>query len=122
MGFGDEILNAAEQHFAGKLNADEMHAIPVPEWGGTDAEPLVLYFKPSTLKEQDELYKYIQTGSLESLAELLIVRARDIDGNKLFKRAHKFTLMNKVDPAVLSRISIELAEAEGADLDSLSKK
>ena len=118
---GDDILAVAEQQFAAKLAVDEMYCVPVPEWGA-GGEALNLYFKPSTLAEQDKLFTYVQTGSLEGLAQLIIVRARDVDGNKLFKQAHKLQLLTKVDPKILSRISVELAKQEGADLDAVEKK
>jgi hypothetical protein len=110
---GDAILQKATEHFAAKVAGDEMYSVAVPEWDTT------LYFKPATLAEQDKLYRAIQDGGLGGLVEVLIIRARDEDGNKLFKNAHRFELMNKVDPVVLDRISLELANQEAADKGDL---
>ena len=94
---GKDVLGMAKSHFREKLDASP-ECIDVPEWG------MKIYFKPINLKQQDKIYKYIRAGSLESLAETVIVRALDENGNKIFKPVHKTELMTLVDSDVISRI------------------
>ena len=100
-----DILEKAKQHFLEKIS-DEMKTVSVPEWGAT------IYYKPLSLKQQDRIYKYIRDGSLEAMAETLIVRALDGDGNPLFKSVNKTELMNMVDPKVINRIVVSMADDE----------
>jgi len=112
---GDQLLSEAEKDFEAKLSGD-MIQISVPEMG-TEKEPAVLYFKPSTLKQRDKIYRAVEAGGLGSLIEIIIVRARDEDGNLIFNNRHKALFQTKIDPDVTIRIVKELGEAEGIDIE-----
>lgn len=101
----DNVLEKAKRHFIDKLQGD-LKSVYVPEWDTN------IYFKPLTLVQQDRIYKYIRKGSLESLAETLIVRALDENGNNLFKSVNKTELMNMVDPKVINKIVVSMTDDE----------
>ena len=121
---GDLYINAAEKSFAEKLSGD-MYEVKVPAMDigeGENKEEAIFYFKPSTLAERDVIYRAVQDGGLGSLIEIIIVRARDEDGKKLFAKKHKMFFDRKIDPDVVNQIVADLAEAEGLDIEDAPKK
>lgn len=92
-------LNKITAHFRNKI-AGEMKKLAVEEWG------MDIYYKTTaTLQEQSKIIELAQKGStVEALVETLIMKARDKDGNKIFKSADKTVLMNEADPDVLIRV------------------
>ena len=92
--------------------------IEVPEWGD-DNGPLMIYATAFTMDEQRRL-RSKNKGDLDDpsvLVDLLILKALDSEGNKLFDLADKPTLMRKADANVLARVATEVtgvADAEDA--------
>ena len=86
---------------------------------GKPARPLELYYRPTNLRQQDAIYKYINAGSLESLVETLIQRARDADGKRMFRSVDRRELMTEVDPAVIERVVEEMAAEKGTLEDTV---
>ena len=107
------VLDTAKAHFQ-TLQDSDMPYIEVPEWGEGN-EPLKIYFRVMTLKEQDAIYKHMQDSSLKSLAQTLITRARNEDGTRMFLPRHMTELMTMVDPDVVSRICVEMAGDQEGD-------
>lgn len=105
------ILNA-QKHFKSKLSGG-LEKIEVPEWNTT------VYFRPTaTLKETEAVVKLHQSGKiLESLATVLILRALDEEGNRVFKQADMFDLMNGVDPDVVIRVATDIMNSEPSQDD-----
>jgi hypothetical protein len=101
-----KVLDKATAHFRQKISAD-MQKVYVPEW------ECDIYFKPSmTLKEQSKLIELTQQGkTVEALVESLIVKARNVDGTKMFSMPDKMILLNEVDPSVIIRVVGDINEA-----------
>ena len=99
-------IDKATAHYRNKISG-EMKSIKVEEW---DTE---IFFKASnTLQEEGQLVELAQKGkTVEALVETLIVKARNKDGSKMFKKADKPTFMNEVDPAIVIRIVGEINDA-----------
>ena len=98
------ILDRAKADFREKLS-NGLVCVEVPEWGEDD-EPAKLYFKPYlSLTEQAQAEKLTEEG-VKGLAGLLIMRALDEEGNKVFPKTSERELMNSVDPDVIGRIFI----------------
>ncbi len=110
------ILERAKGHFRDKLS-EEMKFIDVPEWG-EENKPLRIFYKPMNLKSQDRIFKHVREGSLQSLAQTLIERARNEDESKMFKPVHMTEFMNAVDPEVIEHIVTEMAGDEPDDEDA----
>jgi hypothetical protein len=110
-----KVLEKATSHFREKISGD-MKKITVPEW------ECDIYFKPSlTLKEQGKLVELASNGKqVEALVESLVIKARNIDGTKMFTMPDKITLLNEVDPNVIIRIvgemNLESAEESSEDI------
>jgi hypothetical protein len=89
------IIEAAVRH---RNEAGLLH-IDVPEWV-VDGRPTRIYWKLMTLAEWEVL---AQKG--QSNADLLIMKALDANGNKLFTLEDKPELRNAVFVDVVERIS-----------------
>jgi hypothetical protein len=100
-----KVLDKATAHFRERISGD-MKKVHVPEW---DCD---IYFKASiTLKEQSKLIELATQGkTVEALVETLIVKARNIDGTKMFNMPDKMIFMNEVDPSVIIRVVSEINE------------
>jgi hypothetical protein len=101
------IIDRAKNHYREQLNG-EMVVVEVPEWRDKDGNPTRIYAKPMSLHEKNAIFKYQSKGSLEAIAETLIVRCRAEDGKLMFAKADKVHLMRSVDPDVMSRIVFEI--------------
>lgn len=93
-------------HFRNKITG-QMKSIYVPEWD------LEIFFKETnTLTEESKMLALAQQGkTIEALVETLITKARDKDGNKIFRPMDKVTLMNEADPTVVIRVTGEINSA-----------
>ncbi len=110
-----DILERAKAHFKTRRETD-MDYIDVPEWGEGD-KPLRIFWRPMNLAENNQIFKYAKNGDLEAMAQTLIVRALDEDGNRLFRPVHKTELMKHVDAKIIERIVL----AMGGDDDDVEE-
>jgi len=99
------ILDRAKAHF----EAQEIKRIEVPEWG-EDGNPAIIMSEPFTLADRKSLIKFAQDDEMEFLVRLIIMKALDEDGKKIFDLSDKPTLMNKVDPSVILRIANAISQ------------
>lgn len=95
------ILDRAKKHFKDQPIIE----IKVPEWADENGDATVLYSKPFTMKERQTLYKFADGDDLEFMIRLVIMKALDSDGNKLFDLTNKKDFENTVDPNVIMRIA-----------------
>lgn len=111
------VIDIAKSHFE-NIGVQSME---VPEWKDGDDKPVTLYWNPITLLEKDRLLKKSQSlNDVAILADVLIMKALDKDGKKVFKLSDKETLMHKADPDVLTRIASKMVQAPS--VDELKKK
>lgn len=111
---GGGVMDRAVAHFS----AQEIRTIEVPEWGDEDG-PLVIYVAPFTLREQARLQKASKNGSDAAvLADVLVMKAMDGEGNKLFTMDDKHAMQTKVDALVLARVASEIM---AVDVDEIEK-
>jgi hypothetical protein len=100
-----KILDRATAHF----EKQEIKRIEVPEWGDDNGNPAIIMCEPFTLADRKALLKYAQDDDMEFLVRLVIMKALDDVGNKIFDLSDKPTLMNKVDPSVILRLANEIS-------------
>jgi len=91
-----KAIENAKKHFA----EQDIKIIEVPEWGDED-QPLKIYSKPLTLAETSKLYKMSKEDDLTMMAYVLIYKALDENGDKLFSLEDKHALLNQVDREIL---------------------
>ncbi|MDC3382356.1 hypothetical protein OAV94_01015 [Candidatus Pelagibacter sp.] len=97
-------IDNAKKHF----DSLETRIIEVPEWGEDSDNPLTIYCRPITLSETSKFMKMAQDDDVQLLAYVLIYKALDEAGEKLFTIADKKTLLESVDRDVLIRVSSEM--------------
>tara|TARA_Y100001937_G_scaffold11864_1_gene14858 strand:- start:58 stop:399 length:342 start_codon:yes stop_codon:yes gene_type:complete len=111
------VIDIAKSHFE-NIGIQSME---VPEWTDEDGKAVVIYWNPITLSEKNKLLKKSDTlNDVAILADIMIMKALDKDGNKVFKIEDKITLMHKSDPDVLTRIAQKMVQAPS--VDELKKK
>jgi hypothetical protein len=109
------VIDRVKNHF----ESQEVKKVEVAEWG-EEGQPLVIYCSPFTLAEKRNLFKGARNDDLGVLVDVIMLKARDKDGNKMFKLEDKHTLLNKADPNVISRVSSEMLNA--TSLEEAEKK
>jgi hypothetical protein len=81
--------------------------IEVPEWGDGE-QPLKIYCEPITLFDMKKFMRLAKDDEVEMLVYVLIYKALDEKGEKLYTIEHKNKLMNQVDSSVLVRVATEI--------------
>jgi len=77
--------------------------IEVAEWG-EEGKPLIIYCSPFTLGEKRNLFKGAKNDDLGVLVDAIVLKAKDSEGNKIFKLDDKLTLLNNADANVIARV------------------
>ena len=95
------ILERAKAHFESK----EIKRIEVPEWGDDNGNPAVIIAEPFTLADRKTLLKFAKDDEMVFVVRMVIMKAMNENGEKLFDLSDKPVLMNKVDPAIILRIA-----------------
>ena len=98
-----KAIDRAKSHFENL----SIKKIKVPEWAEDD-KPFYLYASPLTLQETSKLYKMSKDDDMTMLVYILIYKALDADGNKIFTLEDKSSLLNKVDRNVIARVANEI--------------
>ena len=88
----------------------QAHIIEVPEWG-EDGAPLLMYVSPVTAGDLNKIQRkhkdFLTNQTVDAMVDLLILKAGDADGQRLFTLADKVYLMGE-PIEVISRISQEM--------------
>ena len=93
-----DILDKAKEHF----KAIDRKIIDVPEWG------ITVYAKPLTLADKRILTRNTKADDVTLFADVLILKAEDKEGKKLYSLEDKQTLMRSVDPEVVARVAQDI--------------
>jgi hypothetical protein len=93
--------------------------IEVAEWG-EEGKPLIIYCSPFTLGEKRNLFKGARNDDLGVLVDAIVLKAKDSEGNKIFKLDDKLTLLNNADANVIARVSTEMLN--GISYEEAEKK
>lgn len=98
------LIDRAKAHFE-KLGTQ---SISIEEWTDEDGNPTIIYWTPITLSEKNKIAQKTGGNVLADasvLADIVIWKALDKDGKKLFTIEDKIALMHKVDSEILARIA-----------------
>jgi len=90
---------------------------------GGKLKPFISWVRPSiNLQKQGEISELVNSGkSADAMALTLIYRLIDKEGDPIFRKADRLTLIKHVDPDVLSEI-VEQINSEDPDLEEVKKK
>lgn len=97
------VIDRVKEHFESK----GVKTIEVAEWG-EEGKPLEIYCKPFTMAEKRNLFKGARTDDLSVLVDAIVLKAKDANGEKLFKIDDKKALMNSADPEIIARVATEM--------------
>jgi hypothetical protein len=89
--------------------------IEVAEWSDDDGAPTIFFSTPITLGEMRRWYKGISGEDISVLVDVVITKAEDKDGKKVFSLEDKQPLLRTAEFSVLSRIATSMMEHEEAD-------
>jgi hypothetical protein len=116
MGLGDEFLERASKRYKEELQ-DKENFIIVPELGD-----LKFFYRPMNIKQRDKIFKLINDDKYnEACAEAIIIRARDADGKRMFREAHRQQFLTEVPPKIVERIAGEMNTFD-KDIDDESEE
>jgi hypothetical protein len=97
------VIDRVKEHF----ESQGVKKIEVAEWG-EEGQPLVIYSTPMSLNEKRNLFKSAKDSDLGVMVDVISLKAKDKDGNKVFKLDDKQVLMNNADPEVIARVAQEI--------------
>jgi hypothetical protein len=97
------VIDRVKEHF----ESQGVKKIEVAEWG-EEGQPLVIYCSPFTLAEKRNLFKGAKNDDLGVLVDAIMLKARDKDGNKVFKLDDKQILLNNADPEIIARVATDI--------------
>ena len=89
--------------------------IEVPEWPDDDGESTKIYAQPITLYEMRRWYKGITSDDIGILVDLIIGKAEDVDGKKMFTLEDKQPLLRTAEFSVISRIAGDIMDHNDPD-------
>ena len=101
----ERAIDFATEHFSTQTTKK----ITVPEWQDDKGKPLEIFYTPMNLAEKRKLFRLMKQDDVGALADLLIMKARDADGNRLFSPEDKDDFLFKVDPDVLSEVASKIS-------------
>jgi hypothetical protein len=94
------VIEAAKAHYA----EQGFDTLEVPEWP-VDGQPTVIYYPPFTVGEAAEINRATRRAPDTYMARVVVVRARNADGSKMFTVADVQPLIRETDAGVLNRIA-----------------
>ena len=107
-----KLIESAKSHF----ESLGVQHIEVDEWKDEAGNPSIIYWNPITLSEKNKLFKKSDNlNDVSILADIVVMKAIDKDGNKLFVLEDKLALMHKVDSDVMSRIATAMVQSPSPD-------
>ena len=100
------VIENAKEHFKSKLDGS-LQKISIQEWK-TD-----VYYKPAySFAVESKILELQQKGKVvEALVESIIQKALTPDGKRMFQSGDKWSLMNEVDPSVITKIASAINSA-----------
>lgn len=107
------ILDKAVKHFESVIAESKVYKITVEEW---DEE---IYFKPLESLRAETVNVIMQArkrGDVDGLIEILIARALDQNGKKLFKSVEFDVIKRQVSPVIIARIIERMNAEDAADM------
>ena len=109
------VIDRVKDHFENQ----GVKKIEVAEWG-EEGKPLIIYSTPMSMAEKRNLFKGAKNDDLGVLVDAIMLKARDKDGNKIFKLDDKQVLLNNADPEVIARVATEILNT--STLEDAEKK
>lgn len=109
-------MNLAKR-LAARQDADR-RSIEVAEWGEDETSPQIVYYGPFLAIEMDKVQRkhpnFLQNITLAGMVEIIVMKAEDKDGNKLFTLEDKPTLMRE-PMSLITRVAAAMMATESVE-------
>lgn len=109
----DALSQAIKSHWAAVSGTPASFEIPEIQ---IDGQPLTIHHTPLTLAEKGRVIDAKEKGGLEWMAELIILKATDKDGNRLFDVTHRKLLNHQLPSEITEYIALRIMNHNGATL------
>ena len=107
-----DYFDGIRDHFTGL----ETQTIEVPEWGLVGDK--AIYCKPFNMMEKAKIFKGATNTDLNVLIDVIIEKACNKDGEKMFNATHILSFKTKADTDVIARVSNQIL---GSDYEDAKK-
>lgn len=109
------VIDRATSHYA----KQERLIISVPEWGDEHG-PLEIHVFPMTMAEVNSMGKIAskKASNIEQAANIIVVKAKDKDGKRLFSINDRDKLMQGADYRVVSHIAEKIEQHFFGDMET----
>ena len=84
--------------------------VEVPEWQDDAGHATIMYSKPITLFEMRKWWAGINKDDITVFVDMIISKAKDREGNKLFTLEDKQPLLRSAEYSVLARVAGEMVD------------
>lgn len=103
------ILDKAKEHYAGIETKD----VKIPEWG------LTIFWRPWNLDEREKVWGAVKASGKDTQlsARVLITKALNAEGKRIFGLEHLRELCFEVDSAVVERVAMAIIGEQPAAED-----
>ena len=110
-----DYFDGIRDHF----DSQETQVIEVPEWGLTGDK--AIYCKPFNMMEKAKIFKGATNTDLNVLIDVIIEKACNKDGEKMFNATHILSFKQKADTDVLARVASQIMGTQQDSIDDIKK-
>ena len=96
------------------LYADTVYHLDVPEWG-VDGKPCRVFYRPYTIADERKIAPALREGSPDAWLSIVIDKATDEHGERLFTLEDKPILARVGMAPVVKRLGIAMSMCVGQD-------
>ena len=102
-------MSSLIEQLSTRFSSAEKMTIEVPEWGmNGEGEPFKVYFSAWTLHDERSIKRFINDENPEGFAYVVVKKAQDINGKRLFDDGDVKRLMRNTEAHIIKRIAMEI--------------
>ena len=110
-----DYFDGIREHF----NTLETKVIEVPEWGLVGEK--AIHSKPFNMLEKQKIFKGATGTDLIVLIDVIIEKALDKDGKKMFNATHVLAFKTKADTNIIADVATKIMGTENTDIEDNKK-
>ena len=110
-----DYFDGIRDHFTGL----ETQIIEVPEWGLVGDK--AIYCKPFNMMEKTKIFKGATNTDLNVLIDVIIEKACNKDGEKMFNATHILSFKTKADTNVIADVASKIMGTQNVDVNDNKK-
>jgi len=110
-----DYFSGIRDHFTGL----ETKIIEVPEWGLVGDK--AIYCKPFNMMEKTKIFKGVTATDVNVLIDVIIEKACDKDGNKMFDASNILGFKTKADTNIIADVANKIMGTQNVDVNDNKK-